>query len=1095
VRCLSCDSENPDNKTFCGDCGSPLGKVCPNCQAENPSGKQFCADCGSSLNVHATDRAGTASTASAGRLDTRHAADPRGAERRHLTVLFCDLAGSTEIASGLDPEEWRETVAGYHRAAAGAITRFGGHVAKFLGDGVMAFFGYPEAHENDGERAARAGLAIIDAIARLNDEAAFPKLAARVGIDSGAVVVGTGAGQEIDVFGDTPNTAARVQAVALPGTVVVTANTYRLLAGLFIVEDLGAQTLKGITGAASLYQIIRPSGMRGRLAAAAAVRGMTSFVGREEELRLLIKRWEYVCEGEGHVVTIVGEAGIGKSRLLQRFREEIAATPFTWLECTTASFFQNTPFYAVADMMHQSFRWDSKYSVEQRFTTLEASLIAAGIDPKEAVPYIAPLLDLPLGDRYPIPSIPPDQQRKKLLATLVAWVFAAAKAQPLVIATEDLHWADPSTLELTQLLVEQGARARLMLLYTSRPEFRIQWPLRAHHTQITLNRLSAKNVRMMVREVAAQHALSDQAMATVIDRTGGVPLFVEELTRAVLEHSDSRLTGGKIPVTLQDSLMARLDRLGSAKEVIQIGAVIGAEFPYELLHIVHPIGEAELQRALMNLADAELLYVRGIPPEATYQFRHALIQDAAYEALLKSRRKELHRLVAHTITSKLAAFGEANPEVLARHWGEAGETELAIADWSRAGKAAQARNAFREAQECHMQALRLVHQLPQSSTRDLLELELRQSVVRLLWMISGYSAPETIDATEQAAALAEKSGQLPQLVTWVILRCTTALVSGDLGTLGSLLDQAHKLAIREGSAKSLGNVHELQIVSHFIRGSLADSEKHFSAGAGFFENPDFKQLPGAAIAAYGWASWNAWILGRPNLAHARMSQMMAVVNPESHYDIAFSGVFAATLNCYLSDYDRALMIAENTLETSEKYKFPYLAAVARCILGRVRAELGQAPEGILLLRQGIRDLPQLGSTLRMSNFMGWMAASQALGGEMVGAVESIEKALQMNAEEIVFRPELLNLRGHLRSNQGDKEEARADFHEAIALAQSIGAKSWELRAKMSLARLLEKQDRRDEARVVLTEIYTRFTEGFDTADLKQARTLLDELSA
>jgi tetratricopeptide (TPR) repeat protein len=409
--------------------------------------------------------------------------------------------------------------------------------------------------------------------------------------------------------------------------------------------------------------------------------------------------------------------------------------------------------------------------------------------------------------------------------------------------------------------------------------------------------------------------------------------------------------------------------------VIQVGAVIGAEFSYELLHTVHPIGEKELQRALMNLADAELLYVRGIPPEATYQFRHALIQDAAYEALLKSRRKDLHRMVADAIMNKLATFGEANPEVLARHWGEAGETEVAIAEWSRAGKAAQARNAFREAQECHTQALRLVDQLPESSKRNVLELELRQSVVRMLWMNNGYSAPETIAATEQAAALAEKSGQLPQLVTWVILRCTSALVSGDLPTLSSLLDQALELAIREGSAKTLGNVHELQVVSRFIRGSLAGAEEHFLAGAEFFEHTDFRQLPGAAIAAYGWASWNAWISGRIDAARSRMSQMMAAVNPDSHYDVAFSGVFASTLNFYLSDYDRALAIAENALETSEKYKFPYLAAVARCILGRVRSERGQGPEGILLLRQGIEDLPQLGSTLRMSNFMGWMAAS------------------------------------------------------------------------------------------------------------------------
>jgi class 3 adenylate cyclase len=475
-------------------------------------------------------------------------------ERRHLTVLFCDLVGSTAMAAQLDPEEWRETVAGYHRAAAEAITRFGGYVAKYLGDGVMAFFGYPEAHDNDAERAARAALAILDAVSKLNADPARPKLSARIGIDSGAVVVGQGAGKDADVFGDAPNIAARVEAAAEPGTALITSVTQRLVSGLFVVEDRGAQALKGIERPLQLYRVVRPSGMRGRFAAAAAAGGLTPFIGREDELRLLMNRWDRVREGEGQVVTIMGEAGIGKSRLVQRFREEIAANPYTWLECATAPFFQNTPFYAVADMLQQSFHWDGNQNVEQRLAALEASLALAGIKPNEAVPLIAPLLELPVGAKYPPTSMAPDQQRKRLLATLVAWTFGAAKAQPLVIATEDLHWADPSTLELTQILVEQGATARLLLLYTARPEFRAQWQPRAHHTQITLNRLSAVNVRAMVGEVAAQKALSEETIATVVERTSGVPLFVEELTRSVLE-SGARLSGREIPVTLHDSLM------------------------------------------------------------------------------------------------------------------------------------------------------------------------------------------------------------------------------------------------------------------------------------------------------------------------------------------------------------------------------------------------------------------------------------------------------------------------------------------------------------------------------------------------------------
>ena len=768
---------------------------------------------------------------------------PEG-ERRHLTVLFCDLVGSTAISAQLDPEEWRETVAAYHRAAAEAITRFDGHVAKYLGDGVMAFFGYPEAHDNDAERAARAGLAILDAIAKLNQQPERRKLSARIGIDSGAVVVGAGAGKEADVFGDTPNIAARVQAAAAPDTVLITADTHRLVSGLFVVEDRGAQALKGIDRPVQLYRVVQPSGVRGRLEAGAAARGLTPFVGREDELRLLMNRWESTLNGEGQVALIIGEAGIGKSRLVQRFHEQIAQTTHTWIEAGAGAFFQNTPFYPVADMLKQALAWRGNESAEEQLALLESALELAGLEPAEAIPLLAPLLDLPLPAKYPPSSLPAEQQRRRLLATLVEWVLGAARVQPTIIATEDLHWADPSTLELIQLLVEQGATARLLLLYTARPEFRAQWPLRAHHTQITLNRLSSRNVRTMVGEVAAQKALSEETIATVVERTGGVPLFVEELTRAVLESGDAKLTGREIPATLHDSLMARLDRLGPAKEVIQVGAVIGGEFSYELLHAVHPIAEEDLERALRALADAELLYVRGIAPESTYQFKHALIRDAAYEALLKSRRKDLHRLVARTIDEQFTALKEAHPEVLARHWTEAGETEPAIAQWSRAGKAAEARNAFKEALESYQQALALLNLLPESPERDLRELEFRQSVVWMLWLTRGYSAPETIDATERAASLAEKSGNLAQLVYWVSSRYIATLVSGDLPAAAALADQALELALREGSPTSLGSAHALQMMARYYLGDLAGAEKHFTAGLTFFDDLGFRQVAG-----------------------------------------------------------------------------------------------------------------------------------------------------------------------------------------------------------------------------------------------------------
>ena len=453
----------------------------------------------------------------------------------------------------------------------------------------------------------------------------------------------------------------------------------------------------------------------------------------------------------------------------------------------------------------------------------------AGIKPAEAIPLIAPLLNLPVPAKFPPLPLLAEQQRRRLLATLIDWVRGVASLQPLVIAVEDLHWADPSTLELLELLLEQGATARLLLLYTGRPEFRPQWPLRAHHLLITLSRLSPRNVRTMVGQVASRKALSDETVATVVQRTGGVPLFVEELTRAILESGNGKLTAREIPVTLHDSLMARLDQLGAAKEVLQVAAVIGSEFSYELLQAVQPIAEENLQRLLHNLTDAELLYVRGIPPDATYVFKHDLIRDAAYEALLRSRRKELHNLVARTIEKEFTALGKVHSEVLARHWTEAGENEHAIAEWERAGNSAEVRGAFKEALDSYQRALAMLNLILESPERDLRELRLSVTVLWMLWITTGPTSHDTTQALQDATSLAERSGNLATLVVLLTQAGMSALISGDMRMTLTLADRALELALREGSPDSLLLAHSLQVQARQLRGDLAGAEKHFAA--------------------------------------------------------------------------------------------------------------------------------------------------------------------------------------------------------------------------------------------------------------------------
>jgi predicted ATPase len=467
--------------------------------------------------------------------------------------------------------------------------------------------------------------------------------------------------------------------------------------------------------------------------------------------------------------------------------------------------------------------------LDDQLARLEAALEMAGIKPAEAIPLIAPLLNLPVPAKFPPLPLLAEQQRRRLLATLIDWVRGVASLQPLVIAVEDLHWADPSTLELLELLLEQGATARLLLLYTGRPEFRPQWPLRAHHLLITLSRLSPRNVRTMVGQVASHEALSEETVTAVVQRTGGVPLFVEELTRAILESGNGRLTAREIPVTLHDSLMARLDQLGAAKEVLQVAAVIGGEFSYELLQAVQPIAEENLQRMLHNLTDAELLYVHGIPPDATYIFKHALIRDAAYEALLKSRRKELHSLVARTIEKEFTALRKAHPEVLAHHWTEAAETEHAIAEWERAGNSVQVRGAFKEALDSYQRALAMLPLIPESPERDLRELRLIARVLWMLWVTTGPSSHDTMQALQRATSLAESSGKLATVVRLLTQAGMSALTSGDVRALLRLADQVLELALREGNPDSLLLAHSLQVHSRQFRGDLAGAERHFAA--------------------------------------------------------------------------------------------------------------------------------------------------------------------------------------------------------------------------------------------------------------------------
>jgi class 3 adenylate cyclase/tetratricopeptide (TPR) repeat protein len=1008
-----------------------------------------------------------------------------GGERRHVTVLACNIASATQIASHLDPEQWRDVLMRFQRAASHAVTRLDGHMARSAGDGLVVYFGYPQAREDAAERAVRAGLAVIEATADLaRPTAGEPGLQVRAAVHTGTVVVAQGEGAEVDMFGDAPRIASGLQALAPPGAVVMSRATHDLVSGLFVIGDLGEQPVGGVDAPMRIYRAIRPGVSGGR---GFTQREPTPFVGREEEMQLLASRWERVRDGEGQLVQVTGEPGIGKSRLIDEFQARIRSEPHLWIDCAGAALFANTPFHAVSHMLEQGLGGEGDEAAEARVARLEQALAPAGLKLTEAVPLIAEMLNLPPPAGYPPLQLAPDERRRRLLAALVGWVFSATRAQPLVIVFEDLHWIDPSTLEVIHTLALQGATAPLLLLLTSRPEFRPDWPPRGHHGQIALGRLSNRQTRQLVTGVVARAGLAEDMAERIIARTDGVPLFAEELTRLVLDgQGDAR----QIPETLHDSLAARLDRMGRAKEVAQLGSVLGREFAYPLLRAVSAAPEAELRADLAKLAEAELIYERGAPPEATYRFKHALTQDAAYEALLKSRRRELHALAARTIVDQFADLAEAQPEVLARHWTAAGEAAPAIAAWRSAGDAAYARRAFKEAEAGYRQALSVLDGEAQSPERDAKELELCSALNRVLQLTRGYAAPETVETAARARALAEKSGSVAHLIREEAKIWQAIITSGDYPGASALAD--HILDLVTGDADNPGRrlfAHNTQVQTRFYTGDLAGVEEHFALLSPLIDTVGRRQTPGNNIIAIGVAAWAAWSLGHAKIAHQRMARAHVLAEAsQDPYDLAMTLHFQGVLHVFERDAQGAEALASELAALAEAHGFAYAGGLAGGVLGWALAQRGAVEEGLAMMARSSESQALSGAGVGRTFGLMRIADAQGLAGETQAALATLEEALTINPDERIFAPGGLRLRGDLHVRLGDAASAEADFRKAMGLARSMGATAWEFRSAIGLARL----EGRDAARDLLIPLRAGMADGVCAADLAEAAEVLGE---
>lgn len=1039
------------------------------------------------------------------------------AERRQLTVMFCDLVGSTALSASLDPEDMRDVIASFQGWCTEAIRRYDGHIAKFMGDAVLAYFGYPFAHEDDPERAVRAALNLVTSSERLAQTAGQP-LQVRVGIDTGLVVVGDligeGAAQERAVVGDTPNLAARLQSAAEPNTVLISENTRKLLGTVFVSEDRGQHELKGFADPIQVWQVVDATETESRFEGRQTGDQLTPFIGREEEIALLLHRWEQTLASEGQVALLCGEPGIGKSRITQTFRERIAAHQHRRLQYQCSPFFTNSAFYPVTDHLERAIRMAEATSTDMKLDVLEALLNQSGMEAAETVPLFADLLSLPTDDRYPPLDLSPQRQRERTVAAFAEYIEGLAGANPAFVIFEDIHWADPTTLEALDHLVSRIGNLPVFLLATYRPEFQNRWEAYAHVTPFLLNRLSKSDSADMVHRVAGKPipaTLGDQ----IVQKTDGVPLFVEELTKAVIESAmvDDRgdrfeisgtIDGMEVPATLHDSLMARLDRLIPVKEVAQIGAAIGREFTYRLMEALSPMGRDELDAALDKLIDSQLVYQRGRTPEATYIFKHALVQDAAYNSLLRRDRLDLHEQIAVVLLANFPELADTEPELLAHHYTSALNLKEAIPYWLRAGQRAIDRSAFTEAASHFSEGLNTTRLLPEGIERDQHEMKFQAGLGTANLTLNGWGSQEAGQAYQRAMELSHgvKDPQLLLNVFWGTY--VFEIVRGNIHETENRIEEMLKIA-KEINDPDLTITAQMTWITtrpalgqfEVIRNGLPDFYKLYIPERHSKLVKTVNHDPKAVTQA--WAAHSVWMLGYPDEALRLYEEQRRTAEEQDHlFQIAFSRVWATYILVFRRDWEHMRDVAEEARKIAEKETLKPILALSFVLKGVATAHLGAMADGISMLENGISGWDSAGGRLSMPIFRCWLA-------ELLGMADRLDEGfaqLQLIEEqiakwgEVTMEAELERLKGELmlRRSGADAADAETHFQNAIRLAQARKAKSWELRAGMSLARLWHEQGKSKEAYELLAPIYSWFVEGFDTQDLKDAKTLLNELA-
>ena len=1061
---------------------------CPECRHWNLEDSAYCSRCGT-------------------RLEPRQVGigNGREGERRQLTVMFCDLVDSTGLGERLDPEELRGVLATYEATCGRVIERFEGHVAQYRGDGLLVYFSYPQAHEDDAERAVKAGLEIVSSLAEAGArlEPAV-QLRVRVGIHTGPVVVGDmgPTHRETVALGHTLNLAARLEAIAVPDSVVVSAETLRLVSGLFATEDLGTFRLKGIAQPVAAYRVLRSTGVRGRLDLGAAT-ALTPLVGREQDVAVILDRWDRVGEGSGQVVLISGEAGIGKSRLVRALQERLSEERHTWVECRGSPHHTNSAFHPVIELLREGLRFAADAPPADQLGWLERAVDVAGIDRDAVVPLLAKLLSLPPSTRYAPLELSPDAQRRRTLDALVNWVCGIASLQPAVVVVEDLHWADPSTLELLGTLIERVAGAQILLLATFRPTFDASWSSQPSHvTQLAVQPLTRRQAIAMVKAVAGGVALSPDTLDRLVRKTDGVPLYIEELTKNLLE-SDLDVDAS-IPATLQDSLMARLDRLGAAKEIAQLGALLGRAFSYELIAATTTADVGSLERGLRQVTAAGLVYQRGEPPEAVYAFKHALIQDAAYQSLLKESRRAGHARVARILVERFPERVTAEPEEAARHCEAGGLSDQAIGYRHHAAQLATDRSAYAEAIEHLGRALELLVALPESPVRSEREVVLQVALGASIGASRGWGNADAQRSYGRARELCEQLGESPQLFPAMRGLVVYYTSHAEFDTALDLCTRLLRLAERMNDSSQLLLAHYHLGVTYFFRGDLRLALEHFERAEGCYDPVQHRSLsavyqtdPGVNVRI--WMAWPLWMLGFPDRALEKSREGIAMARAAAHpFSLGYALVWTAVVHLWRGERGPARELSEEAIEIAREHTFAAVlagAGITRSV-ARLdpRADDDEIAAAIADFQQAVADFGTSGSEgAGRPHTLGQVADALAGVGRGDLARMAVEAALACSEStaQRYWDAELHRLKGELLlRDPATHKEAQQHLRLALDLARKQGARMLELRAVLSLSRFLRRQESRENVDDVIGAIHRSFTEGFDRAELVEARALL-----